>query len=81
MSHETMSCLTQSLLSAIEEEDDGASQLDVRVGNEHSGCLQHNSHRGCAVRGACQSTYNNTLMVNGLKSQNLLHCNVMVCQG
>ena len=40
MSHETMSCLTQSLLSAIEEEDDGASQLDVKVGNEHSGCLQ-----------------------------------------
>lgn len=56
MSHETMSCLTQSLLSAIEEEDDGASQLDVRVGNEHSGCLQHNSHRGCAVRGAYRST-------------------------
>lgn len=81
MSHETMSCLTQSLLSAIEEEDDGASQLDVRIGNEHSGCLQHHSHRGCAVRGSCQLTCANTLMMNGLKRQTLLHFNVMVRKG
>ena len=65
MSHETMSCLTQSLLSTIEEEDDGASQLDVRAGNEHSGCLQHHSHRGGAVRGTYGSTHDNTLVVNG----------------
>lgn len=78
MSHEAMSCLTQSLLSTIEEEDDGASQLDVRIGNEHSGCLQHHSHRGCAVRGACQSTCANSLMLHESIVKTWLHFNVMV---
>lgn len=55
MSHETVSCLTQSLLSTIEEEDDGGYQSDLRVGNEDSGCFQHDPNRRCTVRCTCQS--------------------------
>ena len=44
MGHEAMSCLTQSLLSSIEEEDDWCSEVDVIIGNKGACRFQHHSH-------------------------------------
>lgn len=57
MSHESMSCLTQSFLSTIKEENDWRYQLNLRICNEYPSRLQHNSNR----RGTIRSTYSHDI--------------------